>query len=84
MSRLLTLLQPQVFHAISQPELLPLMFQVFLSCSLHLALLLVLGKADVLQPLVDVEAETSFLVEALRPSCDELFLCFLCICYDVY
>lgn len=52
-----TLLLLQVLNTIPHPKLLRLVSQILVCCCFHLALLLVLSKPDVLQPLVNVEAK---------------------------
>jgi hypothetical protein len=77
-----TLLLLQVCNAVLHLELLRLVSQILVCRCFHLALLLVLSKPNVLQPLVDVKAEEPLLVVVLSPSCDKPSLRLLCLSSD--
>jgi hypothetical protein len=79
-----TLLLLQVLHAVPHPELLRLVSQVLICRCFHLALLLVLRKPNVLQPLVDVKAEEPLFVVMLSLPRDKLPLCLLRLSRNPY
>jgi hypothetical protein len=77
-----TLLLLQVRNTVPHPKLLRLVSQILVCCCFHLALLLVLSKLNVLQPLVNVEAKELAIVVVLGPPRDELLLRLLCLGRD--
>lgn len=79
-----TLFLLQVCNTVPHPELLRLVAQVLVCCCFHLALLLVFSKPDVLQPLIDVEAEVPLVVVVLGPPRDKLLLCLFRLSRDFY
>jgi hypothetical protein len=78
-----TLFESQILNAVSNPELLSLVREVFLCSCLNLALLIIFIQSDVLKSLVDIEAEITFLIMLLCPSCNKLPLCLFGFCYHL-
>jgi hypothetical protein len=77
-----TLLLLQVLDAVPHSELLRLVSQILIRYRFHFALLLVLSEPDVLESLVDVEAEVLLVVVVLSLLRNELLLCLLCLGRD--